>query len=274
MNLRNHARGLLLGAAWLVVFATPSFAQYQDSHAEDGDSVRLIDLAVVQRTPEAFINVPIRISATFHRFDKFFNPYYTLFEPERFLNFSAWGEGQELWNRQAYKQDHTFFFMAKHSKNLDKLLALEKYDRVVLRGMVRTEFKGTPWIEIFDLEVDDETTIAEVDLIKLVRAQKLQAQGYFDQAIRGYQTAVREGLPELYLGFIERELGNCHYYRGDFTAAQSHLAKALEYRPKDRRIKERLDVTASLLERGAGSKTARPIAAPTDSELPAAPRKD
>ncbi|MEQ8765029.1 MAG: tetratricopeptide repeat protein [Planctomycetota bacterium] len=269
MNLRKRTLGTLLGLAWLSMFASPVLAQYQDDHAEDGDEVQMVELAAVRQTPEAFINVPIRTAVYFHQFDKFYNPYYTFFDPDRFLNFSAWGEEQELWNRKEYKQDHTFFFMAKHSANLDKLLELKKYDRVILRGTVRTEFKGTPWIEIFDLEVDEEQNIAENDLIKLVRAKKLQGQGYFDQAIDGYQAAVREGLPTLYLGFIERELGNCHYYRGDFKSAQNHLAKALELRPKDRRVKERLQVTASLLERGAGNRTTSPVL-PTGT--PAAPR--
>ena len=110
----------------IVLVASPAWAGDDQTEAQ----AKSVTLSQLMKTPESFRAVPCEFTLTFHQFTQVYNPYFTRFVPERYLNFAAWGDEQEIWKVEEYFRDFLFLFVSKGAKNLTDFLKLERFDRV------------------------------------------------------------------------------------------------------------------------------------------------
>ena len=82
---------LLLGTLALV--ASPAKGSWWDSL----ETPKEVSLGKVLDNPDSFLGVPVEFTVQFHETTKFYNPFFTRFTPDRYVNFAAWADEAALW---------------------------------------------------------------------------------------------------------------------------------------------------------------------------------
>ena len=143
--------------------------------------------------------MPCAFDLTFHTFTQVYNPYFTRFVPERFVNFSAWDDQQKIWNANEYRADFPFLFVSKSNANLTEFVELKRFDRMRVVGTIRDTFKGNPWIEIHSM-TPLEGKLTEKALVHRVRGDVAISKNRPRIAVKEYHQALaEENLPVEYV---------------------------------------------------------------------------
>ncbi|MBN2491736.1 MAG: hypothetical protein JXQ29_12890 [Planctomycetes bacterium] len=197
-------------------------------------TAKSVTLAEVRRAPESFRGVPCAFDLTFHAFTQVYNPYFTRFVPETYINFSAWEGQQKIWTLQEYQRDFPYLFVSKANANLAAFLALKRFDRVRVVGTIRDTFKGNPWIEVHSM-TSLEGKLTEKALVHRVRGDVALSKNRPRIAVKEYEQALAEaGLPHDYVCESMKQLGMALYRARDFEAAAVVFAKAASLEPEDK----------------------------------------
>ena len=109
MNIQRTAAIAIVGV--LLLSGTALGGWWDD--VGDAETVKLED---VIESPRAYKGKEITFTCTFHRVSKIFNPYYTRFVPENYLNFAVWSNSSRLWKKEDYSQSFSFMFLEKGHK--------------------------------------------------------------------------------------------------------------------------------------------------------------
>lgn len=191
---------------------------------EFGVAVRTT-LTDVRAEPDAFQSVKVEMTIQFASLGRIANPFFTKFTPTDFANFYAWGDEQEIWQRNSYDDVFGMLFLGKLHPKLERLYSLRTYQRLRVTGVVRDTFQGMPWIEVTEFEVLPEQLDTAV-LTHLHRGEKLMAERKWQRAIAELSLAPGEGVPPNATRAAHKDLGVCLLRMGEPEAAIGYLESA------------------------------------------------
>ena len=222
-------------------------------------------LAALRENPEAFRGVRVTLTLQMHERTQFWNPFFTRFTPDSYVNFSAWSDDQRLWIRSEFEKDFALFFVERQSEALPVLLAAAPYTRLRVTAVVRDMFRGLPWIEVLKATPLSDK-VSEGTLLHAARARRWMEAGKWSLATNEFERAITDGLPTEARVALMKDLGTCHFARGDRASARNVLAAAGELDPNDRQISEALE--GLLREGGAATVRKEAVEAPAKEPTP------
>jgi hypothetical protein len=204
---------------------------------EDGWWSRLFDEKVVPlekllQNPEPFRGMKVAFVIQFHRLGTIENPYFTRFDDDWYLNFSAWPDSAPLWNREVYRRDFPCLFVRRGTDLASAITAAPVYSRWVVIGEVADIFKGVPWIEATQLR-RLELSLTEPSLVRMVKGLTLKEHRRFDAAAQEFRLADHEALPLAVRTLVMREEAECLERAGRADAARLRREEALRVWPED-----------------------------------------
>jgi len=216
-------------AGMLVVLLAPSVdAGWWDS-VSDAKPVKLEELI---KDPHGWKGKEVSFVCTFHKVSTLFNPYYTRFVPDEYVNFAVWPLSKQLWVKDQYLDSHKFVFLEKDHKQYTKLMELEKFTRLKLTGYVQSSFKSTPWIEVRHIEVLSGG-ISKGSLKYIILGDRAAAKKDWDAALGYYNKAAGFPLPEEVMASVSKKRAATLHRMGNDQAARVALGPALEFDPND-----------------------------------------
>jgi hypothetical protein len=125
--MRRWVAAIVLAAAPL---ATASAGWWDD--LDKGEPVRLRDLAA---QPDRWQGKVVTFACIYHGFDSVYQPYFTSFNAEKWLNATAWYDGAALWEKDAFvDEDFPFLYLERTHPQRDEMLRLEAFTRIGSRA--------------------------------------------------------------------------------------------------------------------------------------------
>jgi hypothetical protein len=169
--------------------AKPTGGWWEDVFAE-----REVPLSKILVTPEAWRDVPVSFVVQFHQIGKAGSSFFTRFEADAWLGFSAWADDAALWDKKAFDSDFPHLFVRRNGADARLVGAAALYDRLAVSGIVRDVIKGKPWIEVTSVRTLSEK-MNEGTLVHLVKGLMLRDYRRFDAAAREFEAADAVTLP-------------------------------------------------------------------------------
>jgi tetratricopeptide (TPR) repeat protein len=198
---------------------------------------RPVTLDQVLAEPHAYRNIDISFVVQFNSIGSIDNPYYTRFERDHYVNFSAWGDPAHLWRRSVYKASFPYLFMSRISKQSKDLLRANRYQRFVVAGRVASVFRGQPWIEVMGIK-PLKGALTEPSLIHIVKANELKRIRRFDAAAGEFALADIPTLPVSVRTECLTQQAYCLSMANRYSDALRSLQQALALNPKDAALKK------------------------------------
>ena len=227
MNRQRFLTWVLAGM--LIVLLEPAVdAGWWDSMS-DAKPVKLEELL---KDPHGWKGKEVSFICTFHKVSTLFNPYYTRFVPDEYVNFAVWPLTTKLWVKDQYLDSHKFVFLEKGHKQYEKLMELEKFTRLKLTGYVQSSFKSTPWIEIRHIEVLSGG-ISKGSLKYIILGDRAAARKNWQAALGYYNKAAAMTLPEEVMASVSKKRASTLHRMGRNEAARVALGPALAFNPDD-----------------------------------------
>ncbi len=238
MSRLSHRSAALFTA--LVLVAMPAVAQ-----EDDEPQAKAMTITKLRAAAESYRHVPCEFDMVFHGFSQHYNPYFTRFVPERFVNFSAWGAEQSIWEREQFNDDFPYLFVAKSNPVLPKFMEMKRFDRVRFVGIIRDTFRGEPWIEVVSI-TPMPGKITEKALIHRVRGDQATARTHHRIAAREYRAVIEHpGLPAEFVLDTTKQLGLALYRARDFQAAHEVFTRLAAATPDDADVRALASQSAS-----------------------------
>jgi tetratricopeptide (TPR) repeat protein len=221
-----------------------------------------IDLREVIENPRKWKGKEIVFECYFHETSDFYNPYYTRFLPDQYVNFSAWPAGTKLWNKEEFSNSFHFLFLEKDHKKFGHLVGLKKFTHLKLRGYVQNTFKNAPWIEVRAVEVLKDGYTRH-SLREVILGDRAADREQWDVALGHYDRAAEASMPQEVMAGLEKKRGQAYEGLGRYDAAATAYRRAVEM---DRRDHEAMGLLTDISER-----LGRPMPAPGTAPKVAAP---
>ena len=92
--------------------------------AKDPTAPHETTLATLRGNPDAYRNVRVILTLQMNERTNFWNPFFTRFTPDNYVNFSAWGDEQRLWVAAEYGNEFPLFFVDRRSEPASQILSL------------------------------------------------------------------------------------------------------------------------------------------------------
>jgi len=268
--MRSTIRGiavlaLLIGAVTMI--ASPAQASWWDSLGKD----KTVSLAKILDDPDAFKAVSVDFVIQFHETTGFFNPFFTRFTPERYVNFAAWGEGQALWMPEDFAESHPLFFVEKQTPMSKAILHAAPFTRFRCTGRVESTFMGRAWISIQKIE-EEGTSLTSTALGHIIAGDKFAQQDRYNAAIQHYLKAYGDkALPPAAKAAVATRLGQSYLEVHKPLEAQKYLDEAVKLDPENKTSKALLDKAGA---RVAGAPAGGPTPEPTEDDGRETPVED
>lgn len=191
------------------------------------EAAKEVELTTVRANPQAFKNVWIKFSGTYLGLGAVHNPFFTRFTRAEFANFAAWDNDQQIWKQKEYDRAcSTLFAEKKNAKLLDSLYSLQRYQRIMMTGVVRNAWQGDPWIEVTQIDTIDEPRITSASLTHMNRGYQLIEQRKWAQAAIEFNLASSKTLTTEARGWMHGYLGLCQMRLGRPESALTQLDAA------------------------------------------------
>jgi tetratricopeptide (TPR) repeat protein len=201
-----------------------------------------VPMKTVLANPSAYKHVNVRFDAILNRVgEKGFVPFWTTFESERYISFSAWPGDAKLWIPEERGRAHQLFFVDKEGPNLPDLVSAPRFSVVRISARVMGDYELKAWIEVNRVEVIESAVYTDEALIdmglgKVAVQEKKPAVAirHFENSLNGIWTASLRLETHLTLG---------HLYegRGDLENALRHYRGALENAPDNEEAQAGID---------------------------------
>jgi len=210
-------------------------------------------LTEIRTKPETYRGLTVRFTIQFHERTRFWNPFFTRFTRDEYMNFSAWGDEQPIWIEAEYSNDFPLLFADRRGRVLETFGTAEAFDRFECEAMVRDLFLGKPWIEITKAERLSER-LTTGTILHAARGHRLLEAGQWMVAMNEFNRALKDDLPDRARASVLKDLSVCHARTGDWDRARSLLRRAARLDPKDQDIDRALrsldpDATSSGIEK-------------------------
>lgn len=211
----------------------------RDFRRDLGGPFKEVPMKTVLENATAYKFVDVRFDAILNKVgEKGFIPFWTTFEGERFISFSAWPGDAKLWQADERAGSHPLLFVKKNGPNVAELLNAGRFSVVRISGTVMGDYELKAWIEVNRVEVIEpavytDEALADMALAKQAVADKKPAVAirHFENALNGIWTTplrleIHLTLARLYEGRGDLEMALTHY-RGAETNAP-HNEEALK----------------------------------------------
>ncbi|MCK6480086.1 MAG: hypothetical protein L6R43_08025 [Planctomycetes bacterium] len=232
--------------------------------------------------PGAYRDVGFILTLQFTEKRTLFNPYFTAFSPDSYVNFAAWPDGAELWDREQYVKPYAFFFLAKGDPFVPSLKDLPRRTRIRCRAVVRSIFRGEPWIEVRSVSLQPEAVSAETVKAGFLGMQAFD-RGDLDEALKQFEAALATNPGAGPSASLWSRIAHVHWKRHDLPRAREALGKCLAENPAYPpavSLKESMDAAEERLlavpvpnlpGKAPPEKPVEPAARPLNEERPATP---
>jgi tetratricopeptide (TPR) repeat protein len=198
-----------------------------------------VSMKDVVNNPSAYKFLNVRFDAILNKVgEKAFVPFWTTFESERFLSFSAWPGDAKLWMAEERGRSHPLFFVDKRGPNVLDLVNAPRFSLVRISGTVMGDYELKAWIDVNRIEVLEasvytEEALADLGLGKAALAEKKPAVAirHYENALIGIWTTslrleIHLTLARLYEGRGDLQKALEHYRGAELNAPDN--AEALE----------------------------------------------
>jgi hypothetical protein len=183
------------------------------------------DLNRIRRNADSFKGTPVLFIGRFHEIGNLFNPFYTHFTPDEYINFSVWAQHEQLWTQEGVLNDFPYCYLGVHSKMLDRFLSFERLDTVLFKGVSRASLGGEPWIEITGFwPMKGKLTSDDTRAIR--RAEDMIRFGDWAGAAAIYTGLADGDLPDVYGVFADKRAAESLLMSGDYRGALRHIKRA------------------------------------------------
>jgi hypothetical protein len=236
-----------------------------DSKGAYGEKVITTSITKLKANPDAYKNIWVSFTVQFAGLSRVQNPFFTIFTPSDFANFSGWCDSQNIWNKDEFGDAFSYLFVKKDNPIAETIFYMKKFQRANCVGVVRNTFQGQPWIEVTSIKPIPGALNTET-LAHLYRGSQFMNSHRWSLAVGELSLASVEGVPERVVGEVHRMLGTCWLRTGESEKAAAHLSTAAGILKEDKDLDRlaRLAVTdpAAGLDRIVSEKSLK------DSERP------
>lgn len=216
-----HNLALTLGA--LAALALPCHAQ--GGGDEIPPEVISTSLQAIRQAPESYKGVYVDMTLQFASVGRLQNPFFTRFVASDYANFYVWADESEIWRRPSYDDVFGRCFIAKDNDHLNETFALQMYDRLRVRAVVRNVFQGQPWIEVLSYRLLP-TKLDTATLAHLYRGEQLMARREWSRAVAELSLAPLGKVPGHVRVSVHKNLATCYLRTGEQQLAQQQIAMA------------------------------------------------
>jgi hypothetical protein len=210
-----------------------------------------VPMKEVIANPSAYKFVNVRFDAILNKVgEKGFIPFWTTFEAEKYVAFSAWPGDAKLWQVEERGRSHPLFFVAKDGPNVPDLVSAGRFSLVRISGTVMGDYELKAWIEVNRVEVLEPGVYSDEALVDLGLAKMALADKKPAVAIRHFENALT-GIWTTPLRLeIHLTLARLYEGRGDLQSALDHYRGAETNAPDNKEALEGIDrVRAALAGR-------------------------
>jgi tetratricopeptide (TPR) repeat protein len=224
--MKNMGKNTLLAALFVAVTFTGTASAGWWDGVGDAES---IDLRDVIENPRKWKDKEIVFECYFHEISEFYNPYYTRFLPDLYVNFSVWPAGARLWDKEEYAHSFHFMFLEKDHKRFGDLVGMKKFAHLKVRGYVQNTFRNVPWIEVRAVEVLADS-ITRDSLRELILGDRAADREQWAVALEHYDRTAASPLPKEVLAGVEMKRGRAYEGQGRYEDAMAayELARTLD----------------------------------------------
>lgn len=135
-------------------------------------------LEEVQATPDAWLNTTFTFEGRYHRLGEIYQPFFTVFNTFRHVNFAAWDEGKDLRHRENFVSSFPLLYMDRTSQNsIENLHALHPYQRFQATAVVKSVFDHRPFVQVIDIVGLDKELSADEVRVRAFTGADLAAAG-------------------------------------------------------------------------------------------------
>ncbi|MCI0343331.1 MAG: hypothetical protein L0216_19665 [Planctomycetales bacterium] len=195
-----------------------------------------IPLRRVLNNPSNYLNVYVRVWCRFHREESLETPEYTPFNREKYMNFSAWDADARLWVEEERMNDLPFLFAPKDDRLVYEVARLQKYDTILVYGLVRTVFLGKPWIEVIRVTRSGKSTLNDAVLTHISVADHLAGKQMYKHAVDELDRALGYTTTDELTGELWKWKGRWQLAGQMTTEAVWSLEQARGYRTTDAEV--------------------------------------
>ncbi|HHI80258.1 MAG TPA: hypothetical protein ENK02_09775 [Planctomycetes bacterium] len=207
----------------LLSLATPLPAQGEGSVKDPKNTT----LRQIEKTPQAFKNLAVRIEGYFRGIGSLHNAFFTRFTRADFVNFEVWGVTKRLWIKEDFDNPTPTFFVDKRNDDvIDLLSKLKRYQKIACTGIIRNVFRGKPWFEISKIEILPNK-LNTASLARMVKARRLMKRRRWEQAGNEFNMAFAPGLDNEVKGWIHYYLGICLMRVGNAERASNQFQRSM-----------------------------------------------
>lgn len=187
-----------------------------------------VPMKTVVANPSSYKHVNVRFDAILNRVgEKGFVPFWTTFESERFMSFSAWPGDSKLWIPEERGRAHQLFFIDKKGPNVSDLVTAPRFSVVRISGTVMGDYELQAWIEVNRVEVIESAVYTDDALIEMGLAKVAMQEKKPAVAIRHFESALGGIWTTVLRLEIHLTLARVYEGRGDLENALAHYNGAL-----------------------------------------------
>lgn len=129
------------------------------------DTKNLIDDGIVSGAldrvsaqPHAFLKSRVKFEARFDKLGEIHQPFFTIFDSQTHVNFSAWDSSTDLRTADGYANTFALLYLdRRRGDQMESLFDLHKFQRFECVGVVQSVFGDKAFIEILTLKPLDRT---------------------------------------------------------------------------------------------------------------------
>ncbi|MBI4616634.1 MAG: hypothetical protein HY720_23690 [Planctomycetes bacterium] len=227
--IRLAVRAALI-AATVVAFSGVAYADFLDRF---GPPSR-VELSDIRANPRAYLEQVVQFELRFNAYGDVYNPVFTRFVPERYVNFSGWGEEQLLYKQEEFVDPFPFLFMDKSHPEIKTLNKLTRFEPVLVTAYIHDYFQEMVWIDVVAVQQNDAGVLNERILIHITRGMEHFRQRRWDDCLREFKDALLYPLPHAYAAQVQKDVALVYYYKKGpafLEAAEIELQRAVVLNP-------------------------------------------
>lgn len=197
----------------------------------DHKRVALTDLVA---SPSSYKGTDVEFEGMFYRRDEtIWNHFYTPFVADDYLSFSAWPVDARVWELSGRLTAVPTLYLRKTSEKMHDLLEVRSYDRIQIRGQVKSDYENRPWIEVHDVKILQREVFTLESLRHLVSGMTEVAEKRPAPAKDRLENAVRGTLSDEARYVAHMALGRLYEESNDFVRAMEHFSRAEGIKDED-----------------------------------------
>jgi hypothetical protein len=150
-----------------------------------------VPMKVVLANPTTYKHVNVRFDAILNRVgEKAFVPFWTTFESERFMSFSAWPGDSKLGSPRSAAAPISCSSWTRRGPNVQDLVTAPRFSVVRISGTVMGDYELKAWIEVNRVEVIEAAVYTDDALIDMGLAKVAVQEKKPAVAIRHFENAL------------------------------------------------------------------------------------